>query len=381
MRKFAVLALIGILAILPFSVQAETDGIAVEAKAAILIDAASGKVMFEKDADRPLPIASVTKVMTLDLIFDAVESGALSLDEKIKISPNAAGMGGSQAFIDAGYEYAASELIKSIIIASANDAAVALAERLAGSEETFVVKMNKKAQELGMTSTTFKNCSGLPEEGHLSTARDVAKMSQELLRHKDYFSWSTTWMDEIRHEKDGRVTELVNTNKLIRSLAGCDGLKTGSTSEAKFCVTTTAKRGDMRLISVVLGGSTSSLRFEDAAKLINYGFANFENKTVVSAGEQLNIKIPLNKGIEKEIGVTAAQGFSVCIANDGSETVETRLEIPEAVDAPVGRGQVLGRMIILLDGTEIGSVDLLADNDYKKAGFIDRIKDIITFWK
>lgn len=232
-----------------------------------------------------------------------------------------------------------------------------------------------------MTATTFKNCTGLPDEGHLSTARDVAKMSRELLKHKDYFTWSTTWMDEIRHEKDGRVTELVNTNKLIRSLAGCDGLKTGSTSEAKFCITTTAKRGDMRLISVVLGGSTSALRFEDAAKLINYGFANFENRSVVSAGEQLDIKIPLNKGIEKEIGVTAAQGFSVCVANDGSEVVETRIEVPENIEAPVVRGQVVGRMIITLDGTEIASVDLLADNDYKKAGFIDRIKDIITFWK
>ena len=381
MRKFAVLALICMFAIIPLSVNAENDGLVIEAKSAILIDSVSGKVMFEKEADQPLPIASVTKVMTLDLIFDAVESGALSLDEKIKISTNAAGMGGSQAFIDAGYEYTASELIKSIIIASANDAAVAMAERLAGSEETFVAKMNKKAQELGMTATTFKNCTGLPEQGHLSTARDVAKMSRELLKHKDYFTWSTTWMDEIRHEKDGRVTELVNTNKLIRSLAGCDGLKTGSTSEAKFCITTTAKRGDMRLISVVLGGSTSALRFEDAAKLINYGFANFENRSVVSAGEQLDIKIPLNKGIEKEIGVTAAQGFSVCVANDGSEVVETRIELPESVEAPVARGQVLGKMIITLDGTEIGSVDLLADNDYKKAGFIDRIKDIITFWK
>lgn len=381
MRKFATLALICVFAMIPLSANAQNDGLAIEAKSAILIDSVSGKVMFEKDADQQLPIASVTKVMTLDLIFDAVESGVLSLDEKVKISSNAAGMGGSQAFIDAGYEYTASELIKSIIIASANDAAVAMAERLAGSEETFVSKMNKKAQELGMTATVFKNCTGLPEEGHLSTARDVAKMSQELLKHEDYFTWSTTWMDEIRHEKDGRVTELVNTNKLIRSLAGCDGLKTGSTSEAKFCITTTAKRGDMRLISVVLGGSTSALRFEDAAKLINYGFANFENRNVVSAGEKLDVKIPLNKGIEKEIGVTAAQGFSVCVANDGSETVETRVELPENVEAPVIKGQIVGRMIITLDGTEIGSVDLLADNDYKKAGFFDRIKDLIAFWK
>jgi D-alanyl-D-alanine carboxypeptidase (penicillin-binding protein 5/6) len=289
-------------------------------------------------------------------------------------------MGGSQAFIDAGYEYEISELIKSIIIASANDAAVAIAEHVSGSEDSFVAKMNKKAQELDMKNTVFKNCTGLPESGHHSSARDVAIMSKELLKYDEYFKWSTVWMDEIKHQKDGRVTELVNTNKLIRSLQGCDGLKTGYTNEAGFCVTTTAKRGELRLISVILGGNSSKERFDEAAMLINFGFANYENKEVVKKDESLG-QVKLNGGKEKSINLIASESFSVCVKNDEASTIETRIEIPESIDAPIANKQEAGHLIILLNGQEIGKISLLADKDYEKAGFFERLKGIVSFWK
>lgn len=381
MRKFLVLILSLIILCFPLTAFCTgNDEITVEAKAAVLVDASSGKILFDKNGEEHLPIASVTKVMTLNLIFDAVEDGTLSLDESIKVSQNAAGMGGSQAFIDADYNYKASDLIKSIIIASANDAAVAMAERISGSEETFVVKMNRKAEDLGMSDTSFKNCTGLPAEGHYSTAADVAKMSRELLTHEDYFKWSTTWMDELKHDKDGRKTELVNTNKLIRSLAGCDGLKTGSTNEAKFCVTATAKRGDMRLISVILGGNSSKDRFSDAAKLINYGFANFENRTVVNIGESV-CQVPLKGGKEDFVNITAQEGLSLCLKNDGSETFDVRLETPENVAAPVQVGESMGRMIVSVNGSDVAQIPLCADRCYEKAGFMDRLKKILSFWK
>lgn len=379
MRKICAIILITATVLCPLCVFAENE-VDINSKAAILTDADSGRVLFEKNADERLPIASITKVMTLNLIFEAVENGNLSLDEEISVSQNAAGMGGSQVFIDAGYRYKASDLIKSVIIASANDAAVAMAERISGSEETFVKKMNRKAQDLGMTDTCFKNCTGLPCEGHYSTATDVAKMSAELLKHEDYFSWSGIRLDELRHEKDGRTTQLVNTNKLITSLAGCDGLKTGSTSEAKFCVTVTAKRGDMRLISVILGGNTSKERFSEASKLINYGFAEFEKRQVVSVGESV-CQIPLKGGKDEFVDGKANGGFSLCVKNDDSENYSVRLEIPESLNAPVKQSEVIGYAVITVNGEEKSRIELVADRDYEKAGFIDRLKKILSFWK
>ena len=381
MRKFLVVLVVACMMVLPLTGYAKKDdsGINVSAASAILIDADSGTVMYEKNADTPLPIASVTKVMTLVLTFEAIKNNAFSLDDSVMISENAASMGGSQAFIDAGYSYKVSDLIKSVIIASANDAAVALAELVAGSEDAFVAKMNKRAQGLSMNNTVFKNCTGLPESGHLSTARDVSKMSRELLRYKDYFQWSNVWMDELHHEKDGRVTELVNTNRLIRSLNGCDGLKTGYTSEAKFCVTASAVRGDMRLISVILGAETSKQRFDDASMLINYGFSGYARKNVVSTGESIGT-VPFSGGIEKEAKLIASDSFSLCLKNDGEDKVETRLELFDNLKAPIKKGQELGRIVVLLNGKEQGSVILVSGEDHKKAGLLDRIKGILSIW-
>lgn len=381
MRKFIVVLLMVSMLIIPVTsfAEGEKPGVSVSTKAAALVDAESGRMLYEYNGNKKLPIASITKVMTLLLSYEAIENGVLSLDEKITASETAAGMGGSQAFIDAGYNYSVEDLIKSVIIASANDAAVLLAERISGSEEAFVNKMNKRASELGMEDTTFKNCTGLPSEGHLSSARDVAKMSCELLKHDEYFKWGTIWMDKLVHEKDGRFTELVNTNKLIRSLNGCDGLKTGYTSEAGFCVTTTAKRNGMRLISVVLGSSSSKERFNDSAKLINYGFANYENKKIVLKGEVYST-LKINNGREKECELIALDDIYLCVKNDGSEVVETALSVPENIYAPVLQGQKIGEIIISLNGKEVVKNALVSKNEYKKAGFTDRLKEIITNW-
>lgn len=381
MKKFLIMFVVVSLLILPITSFAQkNEQIDITSKSAILIDASSGRVFYDKNADQPLPIASVTKIMTLNLIFDSIEKGNIKLDEMVCVSETAASMGGSQVFIDSGYNYKVSDLIKSIIIASANDAAVALAERVAGSEEAFVYKMNEKAKELGMDNTVFKNCTGLPEENHHSTARDVAKMSKELLNHKDYFNWSNVWMDEIKHEKDGRITELVNTNKLIRSLNGCDGLKTGYTSEAGFCVAATAKRGQMRLIAIILNGNTSKDRFNDAAKLINYGFANYSVQEVVKKGEKIG-ESNIKGGIENKVNAITLKSFSVCVNNDGSDKIEKNIILPNEINAPIKSGQEIGKIVIKLNDKEIGEIKLYSDAEYKKAGYFEKLKEIISIWK
>jgi D-alanyl-D-alanine carboxypeptidase (penicillin-binding protein 5/6) len=381
MRKFLVIIIMFSLLILPITSYAEKEdtGITVSAKAATLIDAQSGRVLYEYNSSQRLPIASITKVMTLLLTYEALENGNISIDEKITASETAASMGGSQAFIDAGYNYGIDELIKSVIIASANDAAVLLGERISGSEDSFVVKMNQRAQELGMTDTTFKNCTGLPEDGHLSSARDVAVMARELLKHEQYFKWGTVWMDKLVHEKDGRYTELVNTNKLIRSLNGCDGLKTGYTAEAGFCVATTAKLNGLRLISVILGADTSEERFADAAKLIKFGFANYESKCVIKDGENIGT-VKICNGKNKHCNLRTIEDLSVCVKNDGSDSIEIVKNLPKSINAPIKQGQGIGEIILKLNGTEIRRIKVVSQEVYEKAGFVDRFKEIVLNW-
>ncbi|MBP5662479.1 MAG: D-alanyl-D-alanine carboxypeptidase [Clostridia bacterium] len=379
-RSFGVLIVL-LLMMCPLLASATEDGeVKTNAKSSLLMDAASGEVLFEENALARLPIASVTKVMTLNLIFDAVESGQISLEEKITVSPHAQSMGGSQVFLDAGYEYEAQELIKAIIMASANDAAVAMAEQVAGSEEAFAAQMNKKAQKLGMTETHFANATGLPAQEHYSCARDVALMSRELLGHEDYFRWSTLWTDEIRHEKDGRVTGLVNTNRLIRTLAGCDGIKTGSTNEAGFCIAATAQRDGRRYIAVILGDATGKERFADAGKLLGYAFASFESKVMCAGGEVVET-LPLTGGREKNVTVTARETLRVSTRRDGSETLETSLDLPETLQAPLQAGEVVGTLTVLKNGTPVAQTALVAQNDCPRAGFWDRLKDIFSFGK
>lgn len=237
----------------------------------LLMEPQTGQVILEHNADETRPVASVTKLMTLLLTFEALENGSISLRDSVVCSPNAAGMGGSQALLDAGSTYKLEDLLKSTIIASANDAAVALAEHIAGTEQAFVDRMNSRAQALGMSSTVYRNCTGLPDSDQHTTARDIATLSREMTKHPDYYQYSTVWMDTLTHP-GGRTTDLTNTNRLIRFYPGCDGFKTGSTNEARYCIAATAKQGDMRLIAVVLGSPASLTRFNEARKLLEYGF-------------------------------------------------------------------------------------------------------------
>ncbi|MBC8531184.1 D-alanyl-D-alanine carboxypeptidase family protein [Gehongia tenuis] len=352
----------------------------VSAKSALLMDADSGTIIFEKAADEKLPIASVTKIMTLTLCFEALESGAVTLDQEVNVSQNAASMGGSQVFLDAGQPYKVENLLESIIVASANDASVAMAETIAGSEEVFVERMNTKAAELGMTGTHFANCTGLPQEDHYSTARDVAAMSQELIQHPDYFKWSTIWMDELSHAKDGRVTELTNTNRMVRFYDGADGIKTGSTDEAKYCLSVSAKRGEFRLIGVLLGSESSAKRFDEATKMLDYGFANYETVSLGQSGEIKNQSVAVKGGRDAQVPVALEGGETALLRKGTADQVEKSVNLPEVVEAPVVKGAKLGEMIITHDGETLANLPIVAAADVPKAGYGDILKKILSRW-
>lgn len=348
------------------------------AKAAILIDTHTKSVLYEKNMHERLPIASMTKIMTLCLIFDAVEAGTLKLDDGILISEHAKAIGGSHVFTELNEYYKAQDMIKSIIIASANDACIAMAEHLAGSEEGFVQKMNAKAQALGMKDTTFVNCTGMPVDGHVSSAYDVALMSTELLGHSDYFKWSSIWMDQLVH-KGGRITELTNTNRLVRFFDGCDGVKTGYTSEAKFCVSTTVKRGNMRLVSVIIGGETSQKRFDAARDLINYGFANYGLCEPVPRELEL-APIPMEKSLSKYAEVKIDGHYAAIVPKGEESSVEAVFDLPETLTAPLAEGQEIGRIIIRKNGEELYSIPVVTANEYKEITIGDIVGKLIERW-
>ena len=306
---------------------AESADLSVDAKSAILIDYDSGEVLFEQNPDEKVQVASIVKLMTILLTFEEIEAGNLSLDEMLTTTENASSMGGSQVFIDPFVDYSVEDMLKSVIVASANDASVALAEKISGTEEAFVKKMNQRAKELGLNDTVYVNASGLPEPGQYSTARDVAKLTKEVLKIKDYFNYSTIWMDKLTHPS-GRETEVVNTNKLIRYFKGCDGGKTGSTDEAGYCLTATAERGGMRFIAVVLGAKDATLRFNETSKLLTYGFANFENKQIISSGESL-IEAEILRSKVKTVPVYAAEDYYVVSRKGDGAQYAVTVEIDE----------------------------------------------------
>lgn len=327
----------------------------VTAPSAILMEPVSGKVLFEKNADEKRACASITKVMTLLLTMEALEQGKLSLDETLTASEHAASMGGSDIWLKPGEEMTVDDLIKATVIMSANDAAVVLAERIAGSEDSFVEQMNRRAKELSMTNTTFKNCNGLDEEGHLTTARDVAIMSAELLRHPKIRDYTTIWMDTVR----GGETQLVNTNKLLKSSNGITGLKTGTTSQAGSCISATAERDGMQLVAVVLGCDTTQHRFSDAAALLNFGYGNW---TVVTPETPELPKLSVVNGLEQEVSVKAVLPESILTEKGVSSELKTETELPESVEAPVEKGQKLGKVMFLTqDGKKLSETEIVAD--------------------
>lgn len=355
------------------------DASAVQARGAILMDAASGEVLFEKQADNRVPIASVNKIMTLILAMEALDEGRLSLDQTVVISQRAAGMGGSQAFLDAGASYDVDTLLKSIIIASANDSSVAIAEAISGSVEVFVARMNERAKQLGMKNTLFSNATGLPGGDHYSTARDVAIMGAELIKHPKFFEYSKIWLDTLVHP-GGRETNLTNTNRLTRMMDGADGIKTGFTNEAMHCLAATAKRGEMRLIAVVLGAPSSAIRFENARELLEYGFANFESRVILQPGQKL-ASVPVARGKAQQVDAVAGQGVTLTAEKGAQVDYEIRTTLPETLVAPVESGQALGTAAVYVADQMINEIPLLAGQAVARATFWDTLLSIARQWK
>lgn len=352
---------------------AETEKLT-ESKAAYLCDAVSGTVAYEENATERLPIASMCKIMTLLLSFEAVDSGNLSYDEAITISDNASGMGGSQVFLETGLSYKAADLMKTIAVCSANDSCVAMAERIAGSESLFVEKMNDRARELGAENTLFANCTGLSKEPQYSCAKDVALMLRELLTHEKYFEFSRVWLEDFAHP-DGRTTRITNTNRLLRFYDGCDGGKTGFTSQAGFCLAATAKRGDMRLVSVVIGAENSDKRFKSVQKLLDYAFANYENKIVARAGEPVDVKLQVRGGKQKEISVCPDKTLSLFRKKGENDDFTTEYRVADCVKAPVCAGAVVGEAVLYCGGVETQRCNLLAGETAERFSWKDAYRE------
>ena len=350
-----------------------------EAASVLLMDAGTGTVILEKNADEKRPVASVTKLMTILLVLEALDEGKITLEQEVTVSKAAAGMGGSQALLDAGGIYPLSELLKSLIIASANDSAVALAELLMGSEENFAAAMNRRAQELGLNDTHYVNASGLPVKGQYTTARDVAELSREVLKHPTYFEYSGIWMDEIVH-KGGRVTQLVNTNRLIRFYEGADGVKTGSTNEAKYCVSATAKRGDERFLAVVLGAPTGAKRFDLAGKLLNYAFENYYTKTFLVKGQVIDKQIPVSGALSRSISASALCDLSVLVKRGEEKNWTMEFNLPKCVRAPQRKGEVIGQAIALRCGERVTDVPIVLCEEIPKLGIPAIIREIFFRW-
>lgn len=336
----------------------------ITAPSAVLMEPETGKVLFEKNAHEIRACASITKVMTLLLVFEAIDSGKLSMNETVTASAHAASMGGSDIWLEEGETMTVDEMIKATVVASANDAAVALAEHLCGTEEEFVAKMNQRAKELGMKDTTFKNCNGLDEEGHLTSAYDVALMSRELIKHKDIFKYTGIWMDYLR---DGK-TQLVNTNKLLKSYNGITGLKTGTTGDAGSCITATATRGNLSLIGVVLGSTSGKERFTDAATVLDYGFANYSMYTPKTPDGAVT-KIQVVGGMQGTVKTAVNETTPILIKKGEEKGITEKLNLPESIDAPIKKGDKVGSVEYTLDKKKIAESPITADGDVEQMTF------------
>lgn len=345
-------------------------------ESAILISQDTGEVLYEHNAHEKLRPASVTKVMTILLIMEEIDSGRLSYSDKISCSEKASSMGGSQIWLDTREELTVDEMLKAICVVSANDCTVAMAEHIAGSEEMFVNRMNERAKELGMNDTTFKNCHGIDEDGHETSSYDIALMSRELLRnHPSITKYTTIWMDSLR---DGK-SELVNTNKLIRNYQGATGLKTGSTSLALFNLSASATRDDLSLIAVIMRAPSTKERFSCARKLLDYGFSTFKYKKFAEQDVEV-MNVPINKGVVSEASVKYADTSGKIMNKKSEGNVEQEIIINDNVSAPIEAGQVLGKVEFKVDGEVVASVDLVAENDVAKLNIFTMGKRILKKW-
>lgn len=343
----------------------------VNAKSAVLMDANTGKILFEYNADDALPPASVTKVMTLLLVFEALDNGVIKLSDMVSTSEHAASMGGSQIYLEPGEQMSVDELIKSVVVSSANDAAASLAEYVSGSESAFVAAMNKRAKELGMNNTNFENTNGLDDtsENHVTSARDIAIMSRELMKHEKIFDYTTIWMDTVRNGTFG----LSNTNRLLRTYKGCTGLKTGSTAKAKFCISATAKRDGLSLIAVIMGSPTRDDRNALAAKLLDFGFANY---AIYSDTDGAVDNIKVTGGIKNDIALKH-NDFSSLIEKSALSKIEAVTDIPESIPAPIKTGDKIGTITYKNGESVIGTTDIVAAEDVDKISFFTLLPRIL----
>lgn len=383
MKKKAVCLLLGCLILFSSALAAPLEAappLELQSPSYLLMEESTGEIICEKNADERRPVASVTKLMTLLLTFEALEDGSVRLGDSVTCSKNAAGMGGSQALLDAGSQYKLEDLLRSTIIASANDSAVALAEHIAGTEENFVDRMNARAAQLGMNDTAYQNCTGLPAKGQFTTARDVATLSREMANHPDYFKYSTVWMDTLTHP-GGRVTDLTNTNRLVRFYQGCDGFKTGSTNEARYCISATARQGDMRLIAVVLGAPASLTRFNEARKLLEYGFASYQLLEVCSQGDLLEQNVSVSRGGADAVGVAAGETAKLLVKKGAEKGLSLQVALPETVKAPVRRNEVLGEIRVVKDGNIVRTLPAVAAGDVAMPGYLEALIRILNGWR
>lgn len=360
-----------------FSAFAESD-VAISSKSALLMEYDSGEVLFSKDDEKHLPIASMVKMMTILISLEELDNQNVALDTPITTTENASSMGGSQVFLDPYVDYSFEDLLKSVIVASANDASVALAEYFNGNEKAFVNRMNKRAKELSMTNTHYANCTGLPAPEQYSCAKDCAILLREVLKHEKYHDYSTIWLDKLVHPS-GRETELTNTNRLIRYYQGCDGGKTGSTNEAGCCLGASAKRGDMRLISVVLGAENSKTRFNESATLLNYGFANFESEKLVDSDSALAV-LPVSKGKKDVAEIFAKESFSAVVKKGTKSGYETTTNLCTTVKAPTKAGDQVGEIVVSRNGNVIKKIPLCVKEDIKHLSFFETAHKVVEKW-
>ncbi len=343
---------------------------------AILIEQSSGKVLYDHNSHEKLRPASVTKIMTILLIMEAIDSGKLNYTDQIPCSENASSMGGSQIWLDTKETLSVDEMLKAICVVSANDCTVAMAEYLAGSEENFVNQMNAKAKELGMNDTTFKNCHGIDEDGHVSSSYDIALMSRELLeKHPDITKYTTIYMDSLR---DGK-SELVNTNKLVRNYKGATGLKTGSTSLALYNLSASATRDDLSLIAVIMKAPTTKDRFAEATKLLDYGFANYNYKVLGKANDVVK-DVSVSKGVSSSVSAVLEYDSGTLLPKGADTNIVQNINVPDTVSAPIKKGDKLGEVVYTLNDETISTIDVIANEDVDKIDFFNMTKHIFNRW-
>lgn len=364
------------ISILPSNIYAN-EPFEIDGKSALLMDSKSGKVIYEKNSNEKLEPASITKIMVLVLASEALEEGKIKLDDSVLISENAASMGGSQVYLESGGTNTVEELFKAIALRSANDAAVAMGEHIAGSEELFLKMMNKRAKELNMKNTTFKNLTGLPDPEHLTTAYDIALMGRELLKHEIVHQWLSMWTTSIKVGKDRDVTQdLVNTNKLIRFYPGANGIKTGFTQNAGYCLAASATKGNTTFISVILGSKSSKIRNADSKKLLDYGFSNYESVTINKKGDIID-KISIEKGKKEEAKIKVKNDINLLVKKGEKNSIKKEIKLIDKIEAPILKGQKVGEIKIKSDDKVLLKEELIIDKKIEKANVINMFTKLL----